>query len=789
MLKNILQQSEIVKWGEENSLYHLRSDHFDLDYLFTFAVFGRHPRDVESGPMTNEEAVAWITEIREDYRISINGVISINTSSISDEDTIIAWRAVETFALLTGHDVIETHFVRNERNDFNNGEFATITFRELEEGLKRSELPGYDPDGPESTYNDGIAGLAQPGVTSAPTGEPRYFNGGVEVLPSLDTRFKQYVYIHEIAHIFRVKGSQNSGLDTAIDNTRFLSTSYNAPGEHQQSLNFTPVTPMIVDILVIKQFDWLAEDILPGDTTFGVNSNTGMSYDHFFSEMVKTENNFAMTIMDTGGYDTLNFSDHDTTVHGQTLRINMNPYWTSDVYNTPGNFIIGPDTWIEAAIGGASDDHITGNILDNHIDAGAGDDTILSGPGDDVLIGGPGADLLDGHTGNDTVSYAGSSSRVDVRLSGTVINFGDAAGDTLISIENLIGSDHNDTLAGNGHANVLDGGPGNDLVWGSGGPDRIIGGPGADRLVGGHGDDIAEFSDSPAGVQIDLSSSTLSGGEAQGDRFSRFDTIEMAAADGTITTIELPDIEGLLGSAFDDTLIGDLRDNVLSGAAGDDVLAGLAGADTLMGGPGQDTLSYSASNTGVIVRLHAHTAFNGHAEGDTFAGTVSVPYTDAEGVVQTDSLPDIEHLTGSAHRDILAGDRRDNVLDGNAGHDTLYGGPGGGDDMMHGGPGNDTIYGGAGDDTLIGGPGDDTLVPGAGRDALVFDRGDGTDRVLRFDPSEDKIDLTGLDLPETWEPFLRQDGNNTVLDLTRFDGGEVVFENVSLNENMDVFVI
>ena len=108
---------------------------------------------------------------------------------------------------------------------------------------------------------------------------------------------------------------------------------------------------------------------------------------------------------------------------------------------------------------------------------------------------------------------------------------------------------------------------------------------------------------------------------------------------------------------------------------------------------------------------------------------------------------------------------------------------------MHGGTGNDKIYGGAGNDTLIGGPGDDTLVPGAGQDTLVFGPRHGADTVLRFDIVEDKIDLTGLNLPDTYEPFLRPDGNNTVLDLTRLDGGEVVFENVSLDENIDVFIV
>ena len=78
-------------------------------------------------------------------------------------------------------------------------------------------------------------------------------------------------------------------------------------------------------------------------------------------------------------------------------------------------------------------------------------------PATTSLKAGTGADTLDGGDGIDTASYAGSASRVDVRLSGTVVNHGDATGDTLTNIENLIGSAHNDILVGNGQANALTG--------------------------------------------------------------------------------------------------------------------------------------------------------------------------------------------------------------------------------------------------------------------------------------------------------------------------------------------
>ena len=96
----------------------------------------------------------------------------------------------------------------------------------------------------------------------------------------------------------------------------------------------------------------------------------------------------------------------------------------------------------------------------------------------------------------------------------------------------------------------------------------------------------------------------------------------------------------------------------------------------------------------------------------------------------TESVPDIEYLTGSNMADILAGDSRENTIRGMGGDDKIYGGPGknaDNNDMLYGGPGNDMVFGGAGDDTLKGGPGNDTLNGGAGEDE--FYGGAGSDMI------------------------------------------------------------
>lgn len=183
-------------------------------------------------------------------------------------------------------------------------------------------------------------------------------------------------------------------------------------------------------------------------------------------------------------------------------------------------------------------------------------DSVLGRAGDDLIVGSQSGDNLDGQSGIDAVAYNASDARVVVNLGTGGGRGGDAAGDTLQSIENLFGSEFNDTLIGSKEANVLGGGPGRDLLRGAG------------------GDDAASYADSAASVLVDLGRGTARGGDAEGDR--------------------LRSIENLVGSEFDDRLIGDEDENVLFGGVGRDFLAGRGGSDTLNGGLGNDRLDGGA---------------------------------------------------------------------------------------------------------------------------------------------------------------------------------------------------
>ena len=405
---------------------------------------------------------------------------------------------------------------------------------------------------------------------------------------------------------------------------------------------------------------------------------------------------------------------------------------------------------IEALEGSEHDDELTsdagenwlfGNAGDDELDGGGGDDWLEGGTGYNILEGGAGADVLIGMEGItftadfeinfDIASYASSDAGVVVLLEYNVAAGGHAAGDTLFGIEGVIGSEHGDVLFGDSGGNLLIGNAGDDVLVSRGNNhstpwnDLFIGGPGADTLIGGDGYEYANYETSEGGVEVRLYDGTGKGGDAEGDT--------------------LVGIEGLVGSEHDDVLAGDQGGNSISGLGGNDVIQGREGDDFLSGdgfqsaggnddidggegddfinggpgGDGIDTAGYFGSDTGVVVRLHNSVARGGWAQGDTFE-MVTVEYTDAEGNIQSEQVPDIERLQGSEHDDVLAGDSRDNELYGLGGNDRLFGGPGGGDDLLRGGDGEDVLYGGKGSDTLVGGAGADTLVGGNGDDTAAY---------------------------------------------------------------------
>ncbi|MFJ3470410.1 retention module-containing protein [Pseudomonas sp. NPDC090201] len=149
-------------------------------------------------------------------------------------------------------------------------------------------------------------------------------------------------------------------------------------------------------------------------------------------------------------------------------------------------------------LGTTGDDVLVG-AADSHLHGGDGNDVLVAGPGNnelygdngnDMLFSGPGNDLLDGGAGNNTANYSLATAGVTVSTAELGPQHTGGAGiDTLVNIQNLIGSNYNDHLTGDSGNNVLNGGLGNDVLNGGAGDDILIGGPGNNTLTGGPGHD------------------------------------------------------------------------------------------------------------------------------------------------------------------------------------------------------------------------------------------------------------------------------------------------------------
>ena len=311
-------------------------------------------------------------------------------------------------------------------------------------------------------------------------------------------------------------------------------------------------------------------------------------------------------------------------------------------------------------------DMVYGMAGNDTLRALGGDDQIYGGDGTDTLSGGAGADTIDGGAGTDTASYAASSSGVAVSLMTGTASGGDAEGDTLTNIENLTGSNFDDTLEG------------------AAGNNKLVGGLGTDTVSYAH----AASGDNGLGVTVNLASI-----KSQNTVVAGKDT--------------LSGFENLIGSEFNDTLSGSSGDNVLAELGGDDRLDGKAGADSLFGGAGDDT--YVVDNAGDVVD-----ETNGDGT-DTVLSSISFSLVDPVHAVGA-----IENLTLTGKGAISAtGNDLDNILIGNSGANVLMGLDGA-----------DTLNGGTGADTMFGGTGDDSYVVDNKGDVVNEIDGDGTDTVL-----------------------------------------------------------
>jgi Ca2+-binding RTX toxin-like protein/glucose/arabinose dehydrogenase len=338
----------------------------------------------------------------------------------------------------------------------------------------------------------------------------------------------------------------------------------------------------------------------------------------------------------------------------------------------------------------------------------AGNDLLFGGSGGDTLDGGPGADALIDGPGSDTADYSSSTAGVTVSLLTGLGAGGDAQGDVLTGIENIIGSVHDDVLTGDSGANMLAGGAGNDAyvvdnandqvienagagldtiyssthfrlpanvetlvlqggadlqaygngvsnsVYGNAGSNLLDGGANADAMYGGAGNDVY-FVDDPGDAAIE------NGGEGSDVVFSSAH-FRLAANVETLVLQGSADLQGY----------GNASANVIYGNAGNNLIDGGAGADIMLGGAGHD--AYFVDDPGDAVVENAN-------EGNDIVFSTA----------HFRLAPNVETLVLQGSADLQGyGNDLANSLFGNSGNNLLDGGTGA--DTMSGGAGNDTYF-------------------------------------------------------------------------------------------------
>jgi Ca2+-binding RTX toxin-like protein len=323
-------------------------------------------------------------------------------------------------------------------------------------------------------------------------------------------------------------------------------------------------------------------------------------------------------------------------------------------------------------------------FLNEILISGSGGDTINGNSGDDILIGNGGNDTLDGGNGIDLMYLGDGTTGVTLTLSQVsgIHSTGDlsAAGlgtDSYQNMEGVIGTPFGDNLTGSSSADILIGGAGNDTLNGGDGNDKLIGGAdndtlnggndndtlnggaGNDTLDGGAGNDLIDLSSGTTGVTI-----TLSQGSGP------FSTGDLSAAG--LGTDSYQNMEGVIGTAFSDTI---------TGSAGNDILIGGGGADHLIGGAGNDTVTYETGST-----IYGDSA---SAAAGTDSDTLKL--NDAATIDLSQANQDVSGLsivTGFENVD-ASGSSTAVTLTGSGGANILIGGSGGG--TINAGAGIDTV--------------------------------------------------------------------------------------------------
>lgn len=191
----------------------------------------------------------------------------------------------------------------------------------------------------------------------------------------------------------------------------------------------------------------------------------------------------------------------------------------------------GPDTF---DAGDGSDELAGAGGADQLKGGGGGTDTLRGGAGGDTLSDedgmAPGPDAFDGEEGVDRLDYS-------ARVGGVTVDLSIAGrpqpgeGDSVTSIEEVIGGEGPDLLIGTAARDVFEGRGGDDRIASADGDDALDGGGGNDRLQSGEGNDGIAGGDGADFMSASAGDDRLAGGNGRdtfigGPGDDRFDTVD-----------------------------------------------------------------------------------------------------------------------------------------------------------------------------------------------------------------------------------------------------------------------